>query len=215
MQPPPAAAYPNFRAQSLLFQGLGATFVRNGVLRSKLPLIAKWMKMKKTLLLMLPLSLLLASCQNGELEGNSEKSLEEIKKEGPIKNSDIIRNPVSADEIDTVNVAKISFDEEEYNFGEIRQGEVITHTFTFTNTGKSPLIINSARSTCGCTVPKWPKKPIPPGEEGAIEVRYDSKGKRNRQVKPVTITANTYPNTTRIFLKGFVQVPEEEEEGQD
>lgn len=167
--------------------------------------------MKTIISLLLPFLLLLTSCQNGELEGNTEKSLEEIKKEGPIRNSDIIRSPVSADEIDTVNVAKITFEEKEYNFGDIGQGEVITHTFKFTNTGKSPLIINSARSTCGCTVPKWPKKPIPPGEGGTIEVRYDSKGKRNRQVKPVTITANTYPNTTRIFLKGFVHVPGEEE----
>ncbi|HKK78476.1 MAG TPA: DUF1573 domain-containing protein [Phaeodactylibacter sp.] len=148
--------------------------------------------------------LLAAACQDQQPEGNSEKSLEEIKQEGPISNADMIRNPVSAEEIDTVNMAKISFEEDTYDFGTIVEGKIIEHTFKFTNTGKAPLIISNARSTCGCTIPKWPKKPIPPGEMGEIRVRFDSKGKKNAQNKPVTITANTYPNTTRVFLKGNV-----------
>jgi hypothetical protein len=147
----------------------------------------------------------LTACQDQQPAGDSEKSLEEIKQEGPISNADMIRNPVSAEEIDTVNVAKINFEEVTYDFGTIPEGKVIEHTFKFTNTGKAPLIISNARSTCGCTIPKWPKKPIPPGEEGEIRVRFDSKGKKNAQNKPVTITANTYPNTTRVFLKGNVE----------
>ena len=147
---------------------------------------------------------ILTACQDQQPAGNSEKSLEEIKQEGSISNADMIRNPVSAEGVDTVNVAKISFEEETYDFGTITEGKTIEHTFKFTNTGKAPLIISNARSTCGCTVPKWSKKPIPPGEEGEIRVRFDSKGKKNAQNKPVTITANTYPNTSRVFLKGVV-----------
>ncbi|MCB0558116.1 MAG: DUF1573 domain-containing protein [Lewinellaceae bacterium] len=155
-------------------------------------------------------SLLLAfGCNNSQPEGKGEKSLEEIKSDGPIRNADIIRNPVSADTpIDTVNVAKIAFEEESYDFGEVDEGAVVVHTFQFTNTGKAPLLISSARSTCGCTVPDWPKEPIPPGENGKIEVKFNTRGKKNKQTKPVTIVANTYPATSKIFLQGFVQPAE-------
>ncbi len=159
------------------------------------------------------LTALLYSCGGSTEGGDSEKSLEEIKQEGPISNADIIRNPVSADsELDTVNVAKMEFEYTEFDFDTVGQGAVVEHTFTFKNTGKEPLLISSARSTCGCTVPEWPKAPVEPGETGEINVRFDTKNKRNRQIKPVTITANTYPNTTRVYLRGHVMVPEENQQ---
>ena len=60
--------------------------------------------------------------------------------------------------------------------------------FTFKNTGAKPLIITGARGSCGCTVPTYPKKPILPGEEGVIEVRYDTKrlGKFRKTVRVTT-----------------------------
>lgn len=152
--------------------------------------------------------LLLAACSNDsqQPESSSEKTLQEIKKDGAISNADIIRNPVSADTpIDTVNVAKMSFEEQNYEFGEVMEGEIVEHTFKFKNTGKAPLVIQGARSTCGCTVPEWPKDPIPVGEEGEIFVRFDTKNKRARQVKPVIITANSYPATTKVYMRGFVK----------
>lgn len=152
--------------------------------------------------------LALTACSNdsGQPQGASEKTLQEIKQDGAISNADIIRNPVSADKpIDTVNIAKITFEEQNYEFGEITEGEIIEHTFKFTNTGKAPLVIQGARSTCGCTVPQWPEDPIPVGEEGEIFVRFDTKNKRARQVKPVIITANSYPATTKVYLRGFVK----------
>lgn len=155
------------------------------------------------------LSLFVACGGSNQPQANSEKTLEEIKKEGGIKNSDIIRNPVSASQpTDTVNVAKMSFAEAEYNFGEVDEGAVVNHTFQFVNTGKVPLIISAARSTCGCTVPEWPKDPIQPGESGEIKVKFDSTNKTNAQTKPITITANTYPSETKVILKGFVRSKE-------
>jgi hypothetical protein len=136
-----------------------------------------------------------------------EKSIEEIKADGKISNSDIIRNPVTADEnVDTVNVAKMTFAESSFDFGEVKQGDVVEHTFTFTNTGKVPLLVSGARSTCGCTVPEWPEELIDPGKTGEILVKFDTKGKSNKQSKPVTISANTYPSTTRVTLNGYVRV---------
>ncbi|MEQ8704699.1 MAG: DUF1573 domain-containing protein [Phaeodactylibacter sp.] len=151
--------------------------------------------------------LVLTACGSGnqQPEGASEKTLQEIKQEGPISNADIIRNPVSADTpIDTVNVAKVTFEEQNFEFGEVTEGDVIEHSFKFRNTGKAPLVIQGARSTCGCTVPEWPTDPIPVGEEGEIFVRFNTKNKRARQVKPVIITANSYPATTKVYLRGFV-----------
>lgn len=145
------------------------------------------------------------SCQNNK-GINSEKSVEEITGEGAISNADIIRNPISAKAPqDTVNVAKIVFKEEVYDFGEVEEGAIVKYSYAFTNTGKMPLIISNARSTCGCTVPSWPQSPIPPGKSGTIKVEFDTKGKIEIQSKPITITANTYPASTKVFLKGFVK----------
>ncbi len=151
-------------------------------------------------------ALLLTACNNSTSELKEEKSIEEIEADGKITNSDIIRNPVSSDNsIDTVNVAKMTFDEEEFDFGEVAQGDVVEHVFKFTNTGKVPLLISNARSTCGCTVPEWPKELIEPGERGEVMVKFDTRGKSNEQQKPVTIMANTYPTTNKVLLKGFVR----------
>ncbi|MCB0570303.1 MAG: DUF1573 domain-containing protein [Phaeodactylibacter sp.] len=155
------------------------------------------------------------SCNNsGQPDTASEKSVDEIKSEGPISNADIIRSPVTADEpVDTNNVAKMAFEEPSFDFGEVKEGEAVEHTFAFTNTGKAPLIINNARSTCGCTVPDWPREPIAPGHSGVISVRFDTHHKQNKQSKPITITANTYPATTRVFLSGFVHPADDSEAG--
>ena len=140
-----------------------------------------------------------------EPEKSSEKSIEEIRSSDLVSNSAIIRNPVSANEVtDTVNVAKMTFEETIYEFGEVDAGAIVTHTFNFTNTGKVPLIISDARSTCGCTVPDWPEELIHPGEKGAIKVKFNTKNMLRSQKKPVTIIANTYPSETKVYLSGFV-----------
>ncbi len=104
------------------------------------------------------------------------------------------------------NTPKPNFDfsNTEYDFGTINEGDVIEHIFHFTNSGESPLIIEKATASCGCTVPKWPKDPIPVGGTGEIEVRFDSKNKPNQQIKTITISANTDPTLTRLRIKGFV-----------
>ncbi len=150
---------------------------------------------------------LIVSCENEStgVENNKKNSVTAIKVDPDKSVAEIIRSPVNANEpIDTVNVAKMTFDELHYDFGTIKEGQIVNHVYKFTNTGKVPLIISDARSTCGCTVPKWPKEVIQPGESGKISVRVDSKGKIERQVKPITITANTYPNQTVLQIKGTV-----------
>ena len=92
----------------------------------------------------------------------------------------------------------------EHDFGTIKEGEKVTHLYKFTNTGEVPLIIESVRPSCGCTAPNWTKEPIPVGGEGTVEVVFDSKGKPNAQNKTVTVTANTWPQSTVLRFKTFV-----------
>ena len=110
--------------------------------------------------------------------------------------------------VPTGPTTSIQFTETEYDFGTIEQGKAVKHSYKFKNTGSEPLIINSAKGSCGCTVPNWPKEPIAPGKEGEISVEFDSKGKSGMQNKKVTITANTNPQQTFIYMKGNVNAPQ-------
>lgn len=103
----------------------------------------------------------------------------------------------------------IEFEETQYDFGTILQGEIVRHVFTFTNTGEEALLLSSARGSCGCTVPRWPVEPIAPGETASITVEFDSKGKKGKQSKKITLIGNTYPPQTFIYLNGEVEVPED------
>ncbi|PHR36719.1 MAG: hypothetical protein COA38_01470 [Fluviicola sp.] len=100
--------------------------------------------------------------------------------------------------------AKIEFDKETHDYGEVKHGGNGQCVFEFTNTGTEPLIISNAKGSCGCTVPSWPKDPIAPGETSKITVKYDTKrpGAIN---KSVTITSNATNTPTKVIrIKGNV-----------
>ena len=98
----------------------------------------------------------------------------------------------------------ISFDSYEHDFGVIDEGDVVLHTFTFTNTVAEPLILDNCKGSCGCTVPQCPKEPIAPGATGTIEVKFNSKGKKNAQTKKVTVSGNTDPAQTILTIRAQV-----------
>ncbi len=102
----------------------------------------------------------------------------------------------------------MAFDATEFDFGTVDEGEKVSHSYTFKNTGDEPLILSNAKGSCGCTVPKWPKEPIPPGEDGEITVEFNSKNKKGKRNQKVTITANTNPPQSFIYLKGEVNPAE-------
>jgi hypothetical protein len=169
--------------------------------------------MNKIAYFLLVIGLLYSSCKQEKPQSKdpdfslNDGSDEEIEatKIGGVDNKDLIRMPVTADGVkDTINVARIVFDKGLFNFGEVIEGELVKHEFTFTNTGKIPLVISDARATCGCTVPDYPKKPIPPNGKGVISVVFDTKGKGDFQRKPVNILSNAYPNQTEVILEGRV-----------
>ncbi len=98
----------------------------------------------------------------------------------------------------------MTFDEPNYDFGTINEGEIVNHTFTFTNTGNAPLVIINAKGSCGCTVSKWNKEPIAPGATGNLQVTFNSNGKPNQQSKQVTITTNTEKGKEILKIKAMV-----------
>jgi len=121
--------------------------------------------------------------------------------------TDIVNNPITANSEESGEVPAMDFENTELDFGKIIQGEKISHTFSFTNTGESPLVISDVSATCGCTVPTWPKAPVLPGEKGEISVVFDSNGRSGSQMKQVTVITNAVPSTKVLKLIGEVMVP--------
>ena len=113
-------------------------------------------------------------------------------------------NVVSDDEAPNPNAPVMKFAEAEFDFGDIKPGTKVNHTFTFTNTGKSPLLIEDATASCGCTTPSWTKEPVAPGAQGKMEVQFDSQGKQGIISKQVAVRANTQPSITTVLIKGNV-----------
>jgi len=101
------------------------------------------------------------------------------------------------------NAPIIKFDKLVHDYGEIQQHADGRCEFKFTNNGKEPLILSNVRSTCGCTVPEWPRKPIMPGKSDVVKVKYDTK-----RVGPINKSIYVYSNATKptitLRIKGKI-----------
>jgi len=121
-----------------------------------------------------------------------------------------IMNPATADGINKSqmeNMPEIQFDNLSYNFGKVIQGELLSYTFHFKNTGKTSLIISNIDASCGCTTSVPPKAPIKPGEKGEITITFDSKFKNGDVISHLVVTANTYPAQTILTVTAKVINP--------
>jgi len=103
----------------------------------------------------------------------------------------------------SINSQEFKFEQETIDYGKIIKGSEGERTFVFTNVGDAPLIIQSIKSSCGCTVPKKPENPIMPGEKGEIKVSYDTK-RIGGFSKQITILSNTITARKIVKIKGFV-----------
>lgn len=105
---------------------------------------------------------------------------------------------------DNPNSPEITFEKTVHDYGTLVYGGDGTCHFKFTNTGKEPLILQQPQSSCGCTVPTWPKEPILPGESNEIKVTYNTKrvGPIN---KTVTIRSNAKTSTVVLRIQGKVE----------
>ncbi|WP_439583937.1 DUF1573 domain-containing protein [Dyadobacter bucti] len=115
-----------------------------------------------------------------------------------------VKNTEEAKQADGKMPVFALIDSSSYDFGTVKEGEIVEHDFKFRNDGEYPLILNNITSSCGCTTPEWPKEPIGPDETSSIKVRFDTKNKSGPQVKTITVYANTEPAYSELRLKGIV-----------
>ena len=145
--------------------------------------------MKRVFLLILFAGLVLTACNN---DNPASKIKDENVKEAKQKLSEMKKFP------------KMEFEYKEVDFGTHDEGEILDTVFKFTNTGEVPLVISNVKTSCGCTTPYWPKKPIKPGESDVIKVKFNSNHKRGNQVKTITIHTNTKNLTEQIKIKAYI-----------
>lgn len=123
--------------------------------------------------------------------------------------SDVVNIPNSASgKTDLKQLPVIEFATLEHNFGKVIQGEVVSFSFKFKNTGQSDLLIANIATTCGCTASEYPKTPVKPGEENYIVVSFNSAGKEGFQSKTLEVATNTQPSNTVLTVQAMVFTPE-------
>ena len=150
----------------------------------------------------LALAFTVSSCQSGGNDAVRDAARQTVETVTPPA-APAAPNPSVA--VPSGPITTVAFtDNGTFDFGTVTEGEIISHTFSFTNTGSEPLIISDAKGSCGCTVPSKPTAPIAPGEDGEITVQFNSKNKKGARNQKVTITANTNPAQSFIYLTGTV-----------
>jgi hypothetical protein len=139
---------------------------------------------------------------------NSESSADEVGTEQTTETTVVEPSTVTEPTVETAVATAttiLTVDRMEHDFGKIPDTAPVETSFVITNDGDEPLLITNAQGSCGCTVPEYPKDPIPPGESRDMKVSFNPTGKEGVNNKTVTITANTEPATTIIYVKSDVQ----------
>ena len=158
-----------------------------------------------TILFILMLAFSCNTGHNHQKQGNALGSREAASEHPDSKSA---KNGDGSESNDNAEISSdgpaFRFEETDFNFGSINEGDMVDHSFKFTNVGNKPLVIDRAFASCGCTVPSPPKDPIQPGQSSAIHVRFNSSNKQNQQIKTITIEANTKPSITKLEIHGFV-----------
>ena len=99
---------------------------------------------------------------------------------------------------------QIQFETDKFDFGTIKQGDIVDHTFKFKNVGTQPLVISNIGVSCGCTTPDWTKEPVMPGKTGTVTAKFNSAGKMGMQNKVLTIESNSAAGNAMVSLVGTV-----------
>lgn len=119
-------------------------------------------------------------------------------------NSSNLETAKERDAIISLGAPIMEFDQKEYDFGTITEGEKVQGVFKVTNSGKVDLIITNVKPSCGCTTPDWTKEAIAPGATGEIKFEFNSANRVGKQNKSITVKSNAEKNTEVIRIKGNV-----------
>ena len=123
-------------------------------------------------------------------------------------NSNIVNIPVTAEGKDEkARMPKLEFERTHHDFGKLMQGEKVSYTYKFKNTGNAALVISAVLSGCDCTVAQFTRTPIAPGESGTIGINLNTETKKGLVHNAVTVQANTYPADTRLSFSANVELP--------
>tara|TARA_B100000524_G_scaffold7069_1_gene4497 strand:- start:280 stop:756 length:477 start_codon:yes stop_codon:yes gene_type:complete len=146
--------------------------------------------MKKISLILFALVMLpLNSCKENATEKINQDNVEKAAKR----------------DAQTIVFPTINFDKTLHDFGEIQNGTPVETVFSYTNSGRSPLVVTDIKSTCGCTVPQgWSKEPLMPGESSQFSVKFNGKG-ANKVSKTITLTTNTEKGQEQVRITAFVK----------
>lgn len=136
-----------------------------------------------------------------------EKKQEEQSEKG-LLSTDLVTNPRSATGLDTGlynELPIMSFTDTVHNFGDVPQETIVEYNYTFTNTGKKPLIVSSADGSCGCTVADYPKEPVMPGGSGEIKVSFSTANKTAGHIeKSVSVITNSARSVHLLYVKADI-----------
>ncbi|MBN2348435.1 MAG: DUF1573 domain-containing protein [Bacteroidales bacterium] len=110
----------------------------------------------------------------------------------------------------SANSAVITFEVLEHDYGTIEQGGNGVFDFVFKNTGNEPLVLSNVRSSCGCTIPEWPKDPIKKNKQAAIKVKYDTR-RLGPFTKSITVYSNASNSPVVLQIKGKVETAASQE----
>jgi len=156
--------------------------------------------------ILLILSIFLFSCDDFAKkvkENNSNSNSNDTV--NSLLSSSLVMNSETGEKVSSQSpMPEFNFEKDLHDFGQLIDGEKVSYSFKFTNSGNAPLIITNAKGSCGCTVPNWPKDPISPGETGTIDVTFNSSGRIGRQNKAITLTANTNPSRKVVNITSEV-----------
>ena len=146
--------------------------------------------MKKISLIIFALAMLpLNSCKENATEKINQENVEKAAER----------------DAQTIVYPTINFDKTLHDFGEIQNGTPVETVFSYTNSGRSPLVVTDIKSTCGCTVPQgWSKEPLMPGESSQFSVKFNGKG-ANKVSKTITLTTNTEKGREQVRITAFVK----------
>lgn len=147
------------------------------------------------------------STDNNQQTGSGEQnppSTQAPATSGGVISPDAISSPETASDPTPAVDARIKFEKELHEFGDLPQGEKVEYTFKFKNEGTADLVVTNAKAGCGCTVPDWTKTPVKPGQGGVIKVVFDTEGREGFNDKTVTVETNGNPSS--VVLRFTAQV---------
>lgn len=116
----------------------------------------------------------------------------------------LYQGPINVEK-DKMYFTRARYNEFEYNFGKIKEGDTVSHVFKLTNIGEEQLIIYKAKGSCDCIGAVVPPAPIMPDSTGEVTVYFSAKGRKGPQTRTVSIITNTDPSEAILTFKGAVE----------